>query len=125
MSFNIASALLEDFLTNQKNESCIHFFKKSTYSYVVLLIIIDYHVKSKKLTIDIIERSVERLTSRKTLFSFLDDAVKQNLILKTMDPNDKRRVIISPTEQLIEQFNKWSQRLVHKIIANNKETNHQ
>ena len=125
MSFNIASILLENFLTNQKNESCIDFFKKSTYSYVVLLIIIDYHVKSKKLTIDIIERSVERLTSRKTLFSFLDDAVKQNLIIKTMDPNDKRRVIISPTEQLIEQFNKWSQRLVHKIITNNKETNHQ
>ena len=42
-----------------------------------------------------------------------------------MDPNDKRRVIISPTEQTIEQFNKWSQRLVHKIITNNKETNHQ
>ena len=125
MSFNIASALLENFLTNQKNESCIHFFKKSTYSYVVLLIIIDHHCKSKKLTIDIIERSVERLTSRKTLFSFLDDAVKQNLILKTMDPNDKRRVIISPTEQTIQQFNKWSQRLVHKIIAYNKETKHQ
>ena len=125
MSFNIASALLENFLTNQKNEGCIDFFKKSTYSYVVLLIIIDYHVKSKKLTIDIIERSVEQLTSRKTLFSFLDDAVKQNLIIKTMDPNDKRRVIISPTEQTIEQFNKWSQRLVHKIITYNKETKHQ
>ena len=118
MENNLASVFLEDFAEIEKMEKSVNFFRRSPYSYVVWLMVIDHHCKSQKLTIDNIERSVERLASRKTLFSFLDDAVKHGFFTKTKDPDDKRRTLISPTEETLNHFNKWSKTLVSKLNIN-------
>ena len=48
------------------------------------------------------------MISRKTLFSFLDDAVQNNFLIKTHDPEDKRRTLLTPTKVTLDEFKTWS-----------------
>jgi len=51
---------------------------------------------------------VSHIISRKTLFSFLDDAVQNNFLIKTHDPEDKRRTLLTPTKVTLDEFKTWS-----------------
>ncbi len=70
--------------------------------------VLDHYFNSKKLSVENIEEKVSHIISRKTLFSFLDDAVQNNFLIKTNDPKDKRRMLLTPTQVTLDEFKTWS-----------------
>jgi hypothetical protein len=105
---HIAAALLADFLQYSKMEKFVSFFRRSSHSYVVWLMVLDHYFNSKKLSVENIEKEMHHMVSRKTLFSFLDDAVQNNFLIKTHDPEDKRRTLLTPTKVTLDEFKTWS-----------------
>ena len=105
---HIAAALLKNYLQYNKMEKSVNFFRRSTHSYAVWLLVLDYYSESKKLSVENIQEKVRCMGSRKTLYSFLDDAVKNNFLIKTNDPKDKRRTLLTPTQVTLDEFKTWS-----------------
>ena len=105
---HVAAALLAHFLQYNKMEKSVSFFRRSSHSYVVWLMVLDHYFNSKKLSVENVEEKVSHMISRKTLFSFLDDAVQNNFLIKTHDPKDKRRTLLTPTQVTLDEFKTWS-----------------
>ena len=112
---HIAAALLKNFLQYNKMEKSVNFFRRSTHSYAVWLLVLDYYSESKKLSVENIQEKVRCMVSRKTLYSFLDDAVKNNFLIKTNDPKDKRRTLLTPTHNTLDEFKTWSAALTSAL----------
>ena len=70
--------------------------------------ILDHYFNSKKLSVENIGKEMRHMVSIKTLFSFLDDAVQNNFLIKTHDPEDKRRTLLTPTQVTLDEFKTWS-----------------
>ena len=70
--------------------------------------VLDHYFNSKKLSVENVEKKVSHMISRKTIFSFLDDAVQNNFLIKTHDPEDKRRTLLTPTKVTLDEFKTWS-----------------
>ena len=115
---HIAAVLLADFLQYSKMEKSVSFFRRSSHSYVVWLIVLDHYFNSKKLSVENVEKKVSHIISRKTLFSFLDDAVENNFLIKTHDPKDKRRTLLTPTKVTLDEFKTWSGTLTAALKKN-------
>ena len=56
----------------------------------------------------IIQELPKEHASRPTIFKFLDSAIKKGYIIKNVDINDKRRQILSPSVQMIMEFEDWA-----------------
>ena len=65
-----AKALLDDFLNTAQHDDSINFFRRSPYSYVIWLLVIDSSLKQKKLSIEYIEKKVKKITSQKHFIVF-------------------------------------------------------
>lgn len=115
---NLAKILLDFLLESNAKDPIIKYFRRSTISYIIFLKILDFHLSSKKLSIDEMEKSTIDISSRKTLFSSLEDAVSRRYIIKEVDQTDQRKINLIPTKELIKSFETWSEDLVSKLNRN-------
>jgi hypothetical protein len=47
------------------------------------------------------------ISSRLSLFSLIDIAVKENVLIKTGDTDDHRKKLVTPSEIFIKEFRDW------------------
>ena len=47
------------------------------------------------------------ISSRLSLFSLIDSAVKENVLIKTGDTEDHRKKLVTPSELFIKEFRDW------------------
>jgi hypothetical protein len=47
------------------------------------------------------------ISSRLSLFSLIDIAVKRNILIKTADTTDHRKKLVTPSETFIKEFRNW------------------
>lgn len=106
-----AEALLDDFLNTAQHDDSINFFRRSPYSYVIWLLVIDSSLKKQKLSIEDIEKKVAKITSRKTLYSFLNSSIKKGFLIKVKDTEDKRKSLIQPSDITLDHYSKWVKKL--------------
>ena len=102
------SYLFNEFLTNNKKYNTLAHFRRTPGGYLVMLKIFENYFKDKDIHVEELIRHVPiSISSRLSLFSLIDFAVKRNVLIKTGDTNDHRKKLVTPSEILTKEFKDW------------------
>ena len=84
----------------------IKFFTKTNEHWSLLLNVIDTHYKGSIMTKSDLLSFLE--CSYKTKNTYIKEAINNKYFVIKNNPNDKRSVIISPSNKMLSQFEKYS-----------------
>ena len=72
-------------------------------------------IPPKYISIESIVNNVEKYASRRTILDFIYKGVAANYIKKINSNEDKRKILIQPTEITIREFSEWSNEFIKSI----------
>ena len=102
------SYLFNEFLTNNKKYKTLAHFRRTPGGYLIMLKIFENYFNDKAIHVEELIRYVPiSISSRLSLFSLIDIAVKRNVLIKTGDTNDHRKKLVTPSEIFIKEFRDW------------------
>ena len=70
----------------------------------------------KNISIENIVNNVEIYASRRTILNFINKSVNAKYIKKINSIEDKRKVLLQPTEVAIKEFSEWSNEFIKSIL---------
>jgi hypothetical protein len=103
------SYLINFYLDKSKTYPLVFLFKRNLGSWILMLKIMDSHYEGQgelniEKLIDVIPR---HLTSRVSLFNFINEAEEAGVLIKTQSKIDTRKKTILPSEKFIDEYEKW------------------
>jgi len=102
------SYLFNEFLTNNKKYKTLAHFRRTPGGYLIMLKIFENYFNDKAIHVEELIRYVPiSISSRLSLFSLIDIAVKRNVLIKTGDTDDHRKKLVTPSEIFIKEFRNW------------------
>jgi len=102
------SYLFNEFLTNNKKYKTLAHFRRTPGGYLIMLKIFENYFNDKAIHVEELIRYVPiSISSRLSLFSLVDIAVKRNVLIKTGDTDDHRKKLVTPSEIFIKEFRNW------------------
>ena len=111
----IAKFLIAD-LKRDWSKPSIKFFRSSgAHGYIIWLTIMNAHFEKIDLTIEKTVNDVENYGSRRTALDFINKAADANYIKKINSVQDRRKILIQPTEITIKEFSEWSKEFIEGI----------
>jgi hypothetical protein len=100
--------LFNEFLINNKKHKSLAHFRRSPGGYLVMLKIFENYFSDRNIHVEELIRLIPTTTtSRLSLFSLIDTAVKKNFLIKTGDNEDHRKKLVTPSEIFIKEFREW------------------
>lgn len=110
--------LFSEFIKNNEKFKTLAYFRRTPAAWLIILKImesyyadIDIHVE------ELIKEIPNRIASRLTIFSLIDDATKKGFIIKNESLGDKRKKIIKPSETFIKEYSEWLYTFVNNTAA--------
>ena len=98
----------EFYITSQKYKT-ISYLRRNAAGWLMMNIMMEYYFANKELRVEKLASKISsKVCSRATLLSMLKSAQIRKVIKKTKSLKDRRAVIISPTDEFISEFNKWT-----------------
>ena len=111
----LAKYLIAD-LEKDWSKPSIKFFRSSgAHGYIIWLTIMSSHYDQKHISIENIVNNVEKYASRRTILEFINKGVAANYINKVNSDEDKRKILVQPTEITIKEFSEWSNEFIKSI----------
>jgi len=102
------SYLFNEFLTNNKKYKTLTHFRRTPGGYLIMLKIFENYFNDKDIHVEELIRYVPiSISSRLSLFSLIDIALKRNFLIKTGDNDDHRKKLVTPSEIFIKEFRNW------------------
>jgi len=102
------SYLYNEFLNNNKKYKTVKYFRTSPVKHLIMLKIFEYYYQDEDLFVEkLIEYIPTSFASRANLFAFIDNAVKENILVKTESLKDHRKKTIKPSESFEKEFAEW------------------
>ena len=111
----IAKFLITDFKRDWSKPSIKFFRSNGAYGYIIWLTIMDAYFEKIDLTIEKTVNDVENYGSRRTALDFINKAADANFIKKINSVQDKRKILIQPSETTIKEFTEWSNEFISGI----------
>ena len=111
----IAKFLIADFKRDWSKPSIKFFRSSGAYGYIIWLTIMNAHFQKIDLTIEETVNDVENYGSRRTALDFINKAADANYIKKINSVQDRRKILIQPTEITIKEFSEWSKEFIEGI----------
>ena len=111
----IAKFLIADFKRDWSKPSIKFFRSSGAYGYIIWLTIMNAHFEKIDLTIEETVNDVENYGSRRTALDFINKAADANYIKKINSVQDRRKILIQPTEITIKEFFEWSDEFIEGI----------
>ena len=100
--------LFNEFLTNNEKYKTLAHFRRTPGGYLIMLKIFENYFNNKAIHVEELIRYVPiSINSRLSLFSLIDSAVKENVLIKTGDTDDHRKKLVTPSEIFIKEFRDW------------------
>ena len=100
--------LFNEFLTNNEKYKTLAHFRRTPGGYLIMLKIFENYFNNKAIHVEELIRYVSiSISSRLSLFSLIDIAVKRNVLIKTGDTDDHRKKLVTPSEIFIKEFRDW------------------
>jgi len=100
--------LFNEFLTNNEKYKTLAHFRRTPGGYLIMLKIFENYFNDKAIHVEELIRYVPiSVSSRLSLFSLIDIAVKRNVLIKTGDTDDHRKKLVTPSEIFIKEFRDW------------------
>ena len=111
----LAKYLISD-LEGDSLKPSIKFFRSSgAYGYILWLTVVDNFYSKQNITVDEIVGKLEKYASRRTILDFIYKGVDAKFLEKKVFFNDKRKVLIKPTDITIKEFTEWSENFIKSI----------
>ena len=102
------SYLYNEFLNNNKKYKRVKYFRTSPVKHLIMFKIFEYYYQDEDLFVEkLIEYIPTSFVSRANLFAFIDNAVKENILVKTESLKDHRKKTIKPSESFEKEFADW------------------
>ena len=104
----------EDFEISNKKYNTIKFFRSELVLVFIWFWVLENHYKSKKNQLFksnvemLVSEIPKQLGSRPTIFKFIEQAIASKHIIRVVDPSDKRKWNLKPSDQTIQEFEEWS-----------------
>jgi hypothetical protein len=101
--------LKEDFKKTNKNFTTIKFFRSEIVLILIWYWILEKYYKNEICISETIIQEIPReYASRPTIFKFLDVAISKGYIIKDINSDDKRKLSLTPSSQVIDEFENWA-----------------
>ena len=111
----LAKYLISD-LEGDTSKPSIKFFRSNgAYGYILWLTIMDNFYSKEKMTIDELVAKIEKYASRRTILDFIYKGVDAKFLEKKVFPDDKRKVLIEPTDTTIKEYVIWSENFIKSV----------
>ena len=101
--------LFNEFYITSKKYKTISYLRRNAAGWLIMNIMMEYYFANKELRVEKLASKISsKVCSRATLLSMLKSAEIRKVIKKTKSLKDRRAIIISPTDEFISEFNKWT-----------------
>ena len=112
----LASFLIKDLKEDWSKPSIKFFRSNGAYGYIIWLTIIDCHFKKKEISIESLVINVEKYASRRTILDFINKGVEGKFIIKKNSIEDKRKILIEPSNTTIKEYSGWSSEFIKSVV---------
>jgi len=114
----LAKYLIKDFKDDgDKSKPSIKFFRShGAYGYMIWLTIINFYFEKKEISIEKLVTDVEKYASRRTVLNFISKGVEGKFINKKNSIEDKRKILIKPSNTTIKEYSEWSSTFIKSIV---------
>jgi hypothetical protein len=112
----LASFLIKDLEEDWSKPSIKFFRSNGAYGYIIWLTIIDCHFKKKEISIESLVINVEKYASRRTVLDFINKGVEGKFINKKNSTEDKRKILIEPSNTTIREYSGWSSEFIKSVV---------
>jgi len=101
--------LFNEFYITSKKYKTIAYLRRNAAGWLIMNIMMEYYFAKKELRVEKLASKISsKVCSRATLLSMLKSAEIRKVIKKTKSSKDMRARIITPTDEFIIEFNKWT-----------------
>ena len=101
--------LFNEFYITSTKYKTISYLRRNAAGWLIMNIMMEYYFANKELRVEKLASKISsKVCSRATLLSMLKSAEIRKVIKKTKSSKDMRARIITPTEEFISEFNKWT-----------------
>ena len=101
--------LFNEFYITSKKYKTISYLRRNAAGWLIMNIMMEYYFANKELRVEKLASKISsKVCSRATLLSMLKSAEIRKVIKKTKSLKDMRARIITPTEEFISEFHKWT-----------------
>ena len=111
----LAKYLISDLREDSSKPSIKFFRSNGAYGYILWLTIMDNFYSKQKMTIDELVAKLEKYASRRTVLDFIYKGVNAKFLEKKVFPDDKRKVLIEPTDTTIKEYVIWSENFIKSV----------
>ena len=112
----LANVLIDDFRGDWSKPSIKFFRSNGAYGYMIWLILMSKHFEKKNISIEELVTSVASYASRRTVIDFINKGVEGEFLKKINSIEDKRKILIEPTNITIKEYNEWSSEFIKSVV---------
>ena len=112
----LANVLINDFRGDWSKPSIKFFRSNGAYGYMIWLILMSKHFEKKNISIEELVTSVASYASRRTVIDFINKSVEGEFLKKINSNEDKRKILIEPTNITIKEYNDWSSEFIKSVV---------
>ena len=112
----LAKYLISD-LREDWSKPSIKFFRSSgAYGYLIWLYVIDAYFEKREIAVERLVVEIEKYASRRTILDFIQRSVEAKFLNKIESIEDKRRILIKPSNVTIQEYEEWSKEFIKNVI---------
>ena len=108
--------LISDIKGDWSKPSIKFFRSHGAYGYIIWLTLMRLYYEKKTISVEALIVEVNDFSSRRTIIDFINKGVNAKYVIKKNSPNDKRKILIEPTEITIKEFSEWSKEFVKSVV---------
>lgn len=114
---NISSYLFDEFLKHSDKYKTISYFRRSPGGSLLMFKIMHNYFLNKELHVEELIRKVPiSISSRLSLFTLIDNAVKKGILKKeNSSSTDKRTKSITPSDVFVREYKEWLHHYISEI----------
>ena len=113
----ISSYLFDEFLKHSDKYKTVSYFRRSPGGSLLMFKIMHSYFLNKDLHVEELIRKVPvSISSRLSLFTLIDNAVKKGILKKeSSSGNDKRKKSITPSDVFVREYKEWLHHYISEI----------
>ncbi len=101
--------LFNEFYITSKKYKTISYLRRNAAGWLIMNIMMEYYFANKELRVEKLASKISsKVCSRATLLSMLKSAEIRKVIKKTKSSEDMRARVITPTEEFLSEFKRWT-----------------
>ena len=112
----LAKYLISDIKGDWSKPSIKFFRSHGAYGYIIWLTLMRLYYEKKTISVEALIAEVNDFSSRRTIIDFINKCVEANFIKKIKSTDDRRKILIEPTEITLKEYSEWSIEFVKSVV---------